>query len=297
MWSSGSAGSASPTFTRSTRSMPKRKRQSSAVASGDVACASTTRTSPFGVSFSHFDAMRYMAKPAGSPSSSSSAKYFGPAPSRQCSGSASAVLTPPILAAAEVSRAGGSKPLVDRREQLEGLVRGDQPHRAARPGIVPQREGGSVRVELRPEDGHPVPEAAVDQRLGGVKDRERLAAGVDVVELSEHELPQDPAPPVARENPDPAHARRLSGAPGSRQLERIRPGHADRATVVPGGEHPVAGHHLAVTLDVVVLQLLAEGRVRREQNRGELVLGGASVLDAHRLEQATRSARAARTRP
>ncbi len=105
---------------------------------------------------------------------------------------------------------------------------------------------------------------------------------MDVVELSEHELPQDPAPPVARQNPDPAHARGLSGAPGSRQLERIRRRHADRPTVVPGCEHPVERHHLAVTLDVVVLQFLAERRVRREQDRGELVLGRAPVLEAHR---------------
>ena len=60
----------SPHFTRSTRSIPKRKRQSSAVASGEVAWASTTRTSPFGVSFSHFETMRYIANAAGSPSSS-----------------------------------------------------------------------------------------------------------------------------------------------------------------------------------------------------------------------------------
>ena len=182
MWSSGSAGSASPSFTRSTRSMPKRKRQSSAVASGDVACASTTRTSPFGVSFSHFDAIRYIAKAAGSPSSSISAKYFGPAP-RASAPDRRGGTPPPAVATAEVSRAPGSKPLVDRREQLGRLVRGDQSRGATRTGIVPQRERVSVRVELRPEDGHSVPEAAVDHRLGGVQDRERLAASVHVVEL------------------------------------------------------------------------------------------------------------------
>ena len=61
-------------------------------------------------------------------------------------------------------------------------------------------------LHVAAERGEPVAEAAVDPALRRPEDGERLLARVHVLELGAHQLAQDPAPAVRRQDTDDGHA-------------------------------------------------------------------------------------------
>jgi hypothetical protein len=95
---------------------------------------------------------------------------------------------------------------------------------------------------------------------------------------------------MARDHADPGDAAGLELAAGDRQPERVRAGRSHRAPVVVGGQEPVERHRLAVALEVLVCQLVAEGGRSRRHCRPQLVGGGAPDLDRHYVPTFSRGA-------
>ncbi len=76
-----------------------------------------------------------------------------------------------------------------------------------------------------------------------------------------------------------AGGRHLAARDGER--ERERGGRADDRALVAGAVQPLRLEHTAVPLDVVVSELLAEGRLAGLHERLELVGGRSRELDLH----------------
>src|SRR6185295_5028624 len=109
---------------------------------------------------------------------------------------------------------------------------------------------------------------------------ERLAALAKVVELAAHQLPQDPAAPMARQHPDPGHTTRGELTTRHRQPERKRGSCSDRPFAVVGREETIARKHLPVALEVLVLLFLAECGLRDPHRSPELLF--VRISDLHR---------------
>ena len=131
-------------------------------------------------------------------------------------------ILPPCLRAREHAGASRADGVVDRREEPVGLVGVGQPDGDVRRLGVLERE--AARIGLGDDAGRrqPVAEAAVDRRLRRPERRDRLAPAADVVELAAHEVAQDPAAPVRRQDADPGDAGARQLAARDREIERVR---------------------------------------------------------------------------
>src|SRR5690606_28139821 len=86
-------------------------------------------------------------------------------------------------------------------------------------------------------NGQPVPEAAVDGRLGGPERRERAARGVYVVQLAAHHRAEHASTPVRRADGHAGDAGdRRCPAAGQHEVEWLDAGGRDEDIVLEGGE-------------------------------------------------------------
>src|SRR5438105_12941948 len=128
---------------------------------------------------------------------------------------------PPFRAPREHAGRHAATLVVKRREQSCGLVAIDDAHGPDRSGIVTKCEARTLGVDRPHPCRRPVAEATVDRRLRGPKDCERLAALVQVFELTPHQLRHDPATAMAREHADPRDPTGPKRSAGNGQLEWI----------------------------------------------------------------------------
>jgi hypothetical protein len=104
-----------------------------------------------------------------------------------------------------------------------------------------------------------VSEPAVDAGFRRVQHRQRLAALGGVVELLGLDRGEDPAPPVGREDGDPAHRGRWQQLVARHgQLEREEPARPDDLVAVEGGERAVELEARPVQLEARGLHFLTE---------------------------------------
>ena len=200
-------------------------------------------------------------------------------------------LLPPCLRAREHPRPARAEPVVDRREEPVRLLGVGQPDAQVRRRVVLERE--PPRIGLRHETGHrrAVAEAAVDRRLRGPERRQRLAPAVDVFELAPHEVAQDPAATVRRQDADPGDAGARELPARDREIERVCRREPDRLVAVVRRERARRGQDLPLALPVVVLELGAERPLRGLHRRPQLVLDRRPDLDRHAPIRSGRSSR------
>ena len=185
----------------------------------------------------------------------------GPEPRRRCSGSGSRYSCHHSGERAKTPAPVRLNAIPDRRQHASGFLDVDQPHACARFRLAAKSDAITVGADRCLERRDAVAETTVDRLLRGPEDRERLATAECVVELAAHELRQDPAPPVARHDADHRHSRgRQLAAGDSEEHRQVGRGADDRAVVV-GAEHPLGRDHLAVALDVLLVDLVREARL------------------------------------
>ena len=151
---------------------------------------------------------------------------------------------PPRSGAREHARRLRARAVVDRRAQTQRLVAPDNPHRPL-PLHRPHEVGVRSRdLHVAAERRQAVAVAPVDRGLGSPERCEGLAARVDVVELGAHELAEDPAPAMGRQDADNRHARGPHRPAGDGEVELERAGAADDRIPVRGEVHSSLGEHL-----------------------------------------------------
>ena len=191
-------------------------------------------------------------------------------------------LLPPLGRAAEHPGRLGGDAVVDLREQPQRLVGRDEPGRA-RP-VDRLRE---ARVALRDlhvagDGSEAVAEASVDAALRGPENRDRLAARMDILELGTHELPQDAAAAMRRQDSDHRRAGGTDRPAGNGQVELERAGAGDDLPAVDGDVYPALRDEHALGLLLLRAGRPAEVVPDRTQRADLLVGAGGADLDAHR---------------
>ena len=156
------------------------------------------------------------------------------------------------------------------REQLERLLRVDDPQRSLALERTRERRVLSRDRDFGALRRHAIAEAAVDRVLGRPQERERLATLVHVVELRAHHRAQNATPPVRGERPDDGHARGRHDRAGHRQLEGERAGAADDRAVLQRRVHALDREVLRETLHALLGRLHAEVLPDREDGVREL---------------------------
>ena len=171
----------------------------------------------------------------------------------------------------------------DGREELQRLVTGDEPDRA-RP--VDGLDEGRVRprdLHVAAQRREAVAEPPVDRALRCPQDGERLAPFADGVELGAHEVPQDAAAPVRRQDADdgdaggpnrPARHGQFEWQGGRATDDRVavlRDVHASLGDGDPGDE--------------ILFRARRQPEVVSDRRKGvgQLVAAGRAHLDAQRI--------------
>jgi hypothetical protein len=162
----------------------------------------------------------------------------------------------------DVAGLAAAVPVVHLGQQPQRLGALDQPHTAA--ALAWRVEGSPPRVQLVLDvvAGGAVAEAAVDARLGGIQQADRLAAGLGVLEVPPHERAEDAAAAVGRQHRDePQPGRRHPGESRQGQLQRERAGGGDDLVAVEGGQGTVVldVRGQVGVLAVVVAQAVGDG--------------------------------------
>src|SRR6185295_14214515 len=109
---------------------------------------------------------------------------------------------PPLTRAHEHPGCLGCDTRVHRWNGFERLLVGDEAEGAAVLRSLAEAAVHALDLQLSAERGHPVAESPIDRLLGGPEARDRLAALVRVVELDAHELGENPAACVRRQDAD-----------------------------------------------------------------------------------------------